>query len=568
MRVSALGEAATQLPWLCPSAASLLALARLPSASAWAGTRDDPGAVLHILRQTARILVSPAISFFPAVLRDAAILQGAIHFLNRESETTTQASTPGIVDWNQPALQPIYHASIRYARTAQRLAELTGRCDPENAWVTGLLAPLGWLAVCAVAPDHAAACLADQALADDPTMIQERHWGYSQAAIARRLLRLWHLPDWITAIVGHLGLPVEFAQIMGADPELFQVVQMAVGLVEEQGQGLHLEVGSDTHADAAALGLATQEVERLAAEVAAAVALTSRKEWLSPHAVPLLLDLLRLAAEKLSLQDAPTVEQLQRAADQLHRSLEDQQRREVERLQALKLNAMAEFAAGAAHEINNPLAVISGQAQYLLIREPEPARQKALQTIVGQTQRIHQHLNELMQFARPPRPERQIVDAGSLLREVLTSLNELAGQRQVLLVSPEPVPTLNVYADPRQIGTALECLLRNAIEAAPAGGWAGIRLDAPAGDRLDFVVEDSGHGPTAAQRDHLFDPFYSGRPAGRGRGLGLPTAWRFARQHGGDVRFDKPLGGPTQFILSLPTDSVHSPEPCSCTPLC
>src|SRR5262249_15169925 len=86
----------------------------------------------------------------------------------------------------------------------------------------------------------------------------------------------------------------------------------------------------------------------------------------------------------------------------------------------------------------------------------------------------------------------------------------------------------------------------------PAEGWAGIRLETPALDCLEVVVEDNGSGPGPVQREHLFDPFYSGRSAGRGRGLGLATAWRLAREQGGDVRFDPSLGGPTRFILSLP----------------
>jgi signal transduction histidine kinase len=72
---------------------------------------------------------------------------------------------------------------------------------------------------------------------------------------------------------------------------------------------------------------------------------------------------------------------------------------------------------------------------------------------------------------------------------------------------------------------------------------------------VDLVVEDNGTGPAPVQREHLFDPFYSGRHAGRGRGLGLPTAWRLAREHGGDVRFECRAGGPTRFVLSLPRGS-------------
>jgi signal transduction histidine kinase len=70
------------------------------------------------------------------------------------------------------------------------------------------------------------------------------------------------------------------------------------------------------------------------------------------------------------------------------------------------------------------------------------------------------------------------------------------------------------------------------------------------------VVEDSGPGPAEADLDHLFDPFYSGREAGRGRGLGLAIAWRLARVNGGDVRYAPVPGGPTRFVLELPATAA------------
>jgi signal transduction histidine kinase len=119
---------------------------------------------------------------------------------------------------------------------------------------------------------------------------------------------------------------------------------------------------------------------------------------------------------------------------------------------------------------------------------------------------------------------------------------------------------IHVSADPGQIRTALEGLLRNAIEAAPAGGWARLSLQTPTMDCLEFVVEDNGPGIGHEQREHLFDPFYSGRLSGRGRGLGLPTAWQLARQHGGNIRYDHHAVGMTRFVLSLPCQ-VLNPEP-------
>ena len=79
-------------------------------------------------------------------------------------------------------------------QAAQRLAEISQRGDPHHAWVAGLLAPLGWLAVCAVDGDLAAACLDDSAFTQDPVLTQQRRWGYDHAGIARRLARRWRLP--------------------------------------------------------------------------------------------------------------------------------------------------------------------------------------------------------------------------------------------------------------------------------------------------------------------------------------------------------------------------------------
>ena len=93
--------------------------------------------------------------------------------------------------------------------------------------------------------------------------------------------------------------------------------------------------------------------------------------------------------------------------------------------------ALAEFAAGAGHEINNPLAVISGQAQYLLGREAEPERRKALETIVGQTHRIHHLLRDVMQFARPPAANLQPLDLARVVDETAVALTEYAEGREI-----------------------------------------------------------------------------------------------------------------------------------------
>jgi signal transduction histidine kinase len=578
VRATAPGEAVVELPWLCPAADALAALARTPVA--WSAVRDDPGAVLLVVRHTTAF-TSPSRPFSATSLLEPSLIEAALRGLHEHGST-------GFVDWGRDGAREVRVAALACARLARRVAEATGRCDPEHAWVGGLLAPLGWLVICAAGPDCARDCLADPGRARHPAAVERRHWGLDQAALGRRLARRWGLPPWLAAVVGYLGLPPEDARRCGGAPDLFAVVRLAVALAQGRGAPLRLACGTPEES-AAALGLAPAALEELGRDAPDAVPPPSTG---CPADTPLLADLLALAAENRRLRDVPTLRRGEGEADALADALQEARAGEAERLRAQKLASMAELAAGAGHEINNPLAVISGQAQFLLNKLlkaerrplgivedgagtqhavlsteaavlPLPAQEteQALRKIVEQAQRIHQILRELMQFARPPQPHKQPFDAGELVQEVAASLADLAAHRRVRLVASRPEQPVSLSADPGQVRMALGCLLRNAVEAAPAEGWAGVRLETLPSGVVEIVVEDNGPGPPPQQREHLFDPFYSGRSAGRGRGLGLPTAWRLARQHGGDVRFVSLPDGPTRFVLSLPREPEPVPAP-------
>jgi signal transduction histidine kinase len=542
-----------------------LALARAPTAVSWEAVRGDPGAVLLLVRHSPMLRATVPGSFVPGALANPAILEDALCCLDSPVSCW--------VDWNLSSIRAIHQASLHYAETAHQIARRDKCCDPDLAWIGGLLAPLGLFAVAAVDTSAAAACLNDPLHARDSRAAQEKHWGITAAAIGRRLARRRRLPDWLSAIVGHLGLTEETAARFGAEPNLFRTVQAAVAIVENQGN------------PNCKLQLSDRRLEKSASESAICDLQAENcraTTWQNPGEVPLLKDLLQLSARNLRLQGAPALERLESDFDDLHAALEEHRSAEFERLREQKLRALAEFAAGAGHEINNPLAVISGQAQYLLkqlqivdfglhgeqsgspfdevvaeqIYNLQAAISDSQKTIIAQAQRIHQILRELMQFARPTRPAKQVVDLNGLVRDSTAANAEFAAERQVRLDCIESATPLLVDVDPVQICTALTCLLRNAIEAAPASppgqGFARIRVSADHADRVAVVVEDNGSGPAALEREHLFDPFFSGRPAGRGRGLGLPTAWRLANQHGGEIKFSREPDGPTRFTLLLP----------------
>jgi signal transduction histidine kinase len=535
VKAPALAEAAIDLAWLSSCAESLAVLVRMPATLVWSQVRADPGMVLLLARHAG------SKTSLVEALRDPALLARALHFFH----------LPAFVDWNQPHLLPIYETCVAQARLAHALACQVPDADPDHAWIGGLLAPLGWLAACAIDPETTAQTLQDPDLVANAAQVQQKTWGLEHSAIARRLCRRWGLPAWLSTIIGHLGLPVDIARNLGAEPNLFQVVQLAVSLVQERGQSLGLVVGSNISELMARLGLSADSLQA-AWDQCVQKGPALGDNWQAPASISLLPEFLRLALESRNREDPSLLERLQSEVDLLQGALQDQCATEKERLDKLKLSAMGELAAGAGHEINNPLAVISGQAQYLASHETDPERSKALQTIIGQTRRIHVILNEMMQFARPPVPQPQLIDPRELIHDVAAGLGELAGRLQIQLLCPEPEPIVGrLVADPVQTRLIISCLLRNAIEAAPAEGWAGVRVQV-VGDSVEFTVEDNGPGPTPAAREHMFDPFYSGRSAGRGRGLGLPTAWRLAQLNAGQLRFEDSNPGLTRFVCRFP----------------
>jgi signal transduction histidine kinase len=524
------GDTAVQLPWLAPGVASLVALTKPHRPGSWTTLRSDPAALILLFRNSPHD--QPPEPFQP---------QRGIPTALRLAHDLLAESPAGVLSRAHPAVRTVLAASRSAAAAARTLAEKGGRVDPECAATAAALTPLGWLALVAVKPDAVAACLADDCDVRQPDAVQQRYFGTTTAEIARRLARRWELPAWLVSVIGYLDLPANLAPTFGGDPTLMTVVQAAIA----SNNPLGLTVGTPLDESLARLGLD-------GAMVTAPTAYGDEVHADNPYESPLLPELLSLAAENAGRRELQLVPRLESEVDHLHRLLITQRAGESDRLRTQKLTALAEFAAGAGHEINNPLAVISGQAQYLLGLEADPDRQKSLRTVVQQTQRVHQILTDLMQFAKPAKPQKQAVEVSDLAHEATAGLAELAAQRQVRIETVVPDETCVADADPKQLLTVIVCLLRNAVEAAPVEGWARLKLEVVTTDRLRILVEDSGPGPVAASVEHLFDPFFSGRTAGRGRGLGLPTAWRLAREQGGEVSYDPIPSGPTRFVLTLP----------------
>src|SRR6266545_639805 len=423
MSGKAVGRAAAALPWLCPNTESLIRLAEAPAGFA-RPCAADPALLTFLLRFAPSTPQPLAALFCDSALASSALPEAAAAYLAHGTE-----------GWLHPASEVVRRCrtlTAQAAPLAHRLAEHTRRACPERASAAVTLAPLGWLAVAAVNPGTAAEALHDPEIPPGPA-VQAAVWELDQDAIARRLAYRWRLPDWIATILGNLGMPLPAARAVVADADLFAVTQLAIHESERRTRSLGLSESAERAVLLAALKLDDATVDEIWEGIPGPSAHPAPALDQNPHKVPLVLNLLKMAADSRRRNGAALVARLEDRLDHLHTAVTHVGGDAELRNRDAKLAALAELAAGAGHEINNPLAVISGNAQRLFRTEPDPERSAALQTIMRQSQRIAGIVRDLMQFARPPQPNPHRTAVADLLTAVRDELAPLAEERRVKL---------------------------------------------------------------------------------------------------------------------------------------
>lgn len=239
-------------------------------------------------------------------------------------------------------------------------------------------------------------------------------------------------------------------------------------------------------------------------------------------------------------------------------------------LQQESMARLGEMAAGAAHEMNNPLAVIAGRAQLLSMSLSQGTReQQAAQMIFNESHRLSDLITALHMFATPPTPECRPVELLGLLDDVVRTVRQARPKRErsieVSMALRDNLPI--VHCDPAQIARALTELLLNAIQSNPT---AAVHLSAHTDEASESVViqvVDDGDGMDGRTLSHAFDPFFSAKPAGRQVGMGLARAQQLVLAHGGRVELDSQLGKGTTACLTLPIRPVTAGDDSSDNPV-
>ena len=243
----------------------------------------------------------------------------------------------------------------------------------------------------------------------------------------------------------------------------------------------------------------------------------------------------------------------------LARSYDDLRAAQDELVRKEQLAVVGELAAVIAHEVRNPLAIISNAVATLRRREIAPDDRDTLLGILDEeASRLNRLVGDLLRYARPVNLERQLI---SLRDIVMRGLALLEGNTEVTVELSEPAPVDWIWGDANLLRQVVENLINNAVQAMTGGGVLTVLLvplEEEGARGVELQIQDTGEGMDTQVRNRALDPFFTTRPSGTG--LGLAIVARIIDAHGGRLRIKSAAGAGTVMHVFLPISTEAPPK--------
>jgi len=249
--------------------------------------------------------------------------------------------------------------------------------------------------------------------------------------------------------------------------------------------------------------------------------------------------------------------QSQHANDQLTHALEELRSTTQQLWLAARLASVGEMAASIAHELNNPLGIVSLRLESVLAKTPlDDSRRRPLEIVEQELDRMAGLVANLLHFSRPGKEEVSSVDVCAEARRTLDLMHPHLKKRGVEVRQELAAESVNVHADRQKLRQVFLNLVSNASDAMGDGGRLTLRvgLRALVDGRPGVYIEiaDTGHGIPAELLPRVMEPFFSTKDEGKGTGLGLAICRRIVQEHHGTLQIESEVGRGTTVRITLP----------------
>ena len=239
----------------------------------------------------------------------------------------------------------------------------------------------------------------------------------------------------------------------------------------------------------------------------------------------------------------------------------ERKRLEEQIFQKQKLELIGSLAAGVAHQLNTPLAVIMMRLQMLkedLAAIEQKAPMGQVDGILSATKKMSMIIQDLLNFSRLPELKKEKVQIESVLKHTLSFVEVRARKQHVELKLnfSDNIPAFD--GDKNRLEQALLNIVVNALDAMPEGGTLSISTALSRQPEIDSVrieFRDTGTGMSADETAKIFDPFFTTKPVGEGTGLGLSVTYEIIRSHGGEIKVISQKGQGSTFHVLIPLSS-------------
>jgi len=247
---------------------------------------------------------------------------------------------------------------------------------------------------------------------------------------------------------------------------------------------------------------------------------------------------------------------------QQERSNREQAQLNEELIQSSKMAALGKLAAGVAHEVNNPLAVIREKAGWMrdLLEEEDVKSSPNFQEFEDAVNKIEQHVeragavvHRMLGFARRMEPVCNDLYINDVLKQTTAFLDNEIRFRNIELIWNLETDLPTIQSDASQIQQVILNLFNNAIDAIDRNGHITVTTGYDAeSDMVSISLRDDGPGMDKEVQRRIFDPFFTTKKVGEGTGLGLSISYSIISKLGGSIRFESEVGQGTEFVIHLP----------------